>query len=319
MVTKTSIKKLKKINFINKNVIITGASRGIGYQLAKNFLKLGANISICSQNFNNLKKAIVKLKKIKNKNQKIFFMKVDISKKKDVDKFFKFSVKEFKSIHILINNAGIYGPKGFSETVNWNKWIKAVQVNLFGSILIARHIIKHFKKNNYGKIIQLAGGGVAGPLPMMSAYGCSKIAIVRFMDSLSKEVKDYKININTVAPGSINTDMLKEVLKEGPKKIGNHHYKKALFQKKMGGTPIKKAIELITYLSSDSSNHINGKIINAIWDDWLNLSKYKNILNSSDIFTLKRINPLDRGHKWGIVKKKIKFDTLFSSQNLNKK
>ena len=306
--------KYKKIDFTNKNVMITGASRGIGFELAKNFLKLGANLSICSQSYINLKKAIMKLNKIKTKNQKIFFMKVDITKKEQVDKFYKSSLKKFKIIDILINNAGIYGPKGYSENVNWNKWKKAIEVNLFGSIMITRNIIKHFKKNNYGKIIQLAGGGVAGPLPMMSAYGTSKIAVVRFMHSLSEEVKNFNININTVAPGSINTDMLKEVLKEGPKIIGEHHYKKALFQKKMGGTSIKKATDLIIYLSSDLSNHIKGKIINAIWDDWKNLLSHKNILESSDIFTLKRINPFDRGFKWGIVRKKSKFDTLFSNQ-----
>ena len=162
----------------------------------------------------------MKLNKIKTKNQKIFFMKVDITKKEQVDKFYKSSLKKFKIIDILINNAGIYGPKGYSENVNWNKWKKAIEVNLFGSIMITRNIIKHFKKNNYGKIIQLAGGGVAGPLPMMSAYGTSKIAVVRFMHSLSEEVKNFNININTVAPGSINTDMLKEVFK-GPKKENN--------------------------------------------------------------------------------------------------
>ena len=75
---------------------------------------------------------------------------------------------------------------GFSESVNWSKWVNAIKTNLFGSIY-SRLLIKHFKKNNYGKIIQLAGGGVAGPLPMMTAYGVSKVAIVRYMHSLSEK------------------------------------------------------------------------------------------------------------------------------------
>ena len=61
------------------------------------------------------------------------------------------------------------------------------------------------------------------------------------MQSLSEEVKNYNININTIAPGAINTDMLKEILKEGPKKVGQHHYKKAMYQRKIGGTSYKKS------------------------------------------------------------------------------
>ena len=68
---------------------------------------------------------------------------------------------------------------------------------------------------------------------MMTAYGVSKVAIVRYMHSLSEEVKKFNININTVAPGTINTDMLNEVLREGKSKVGEHHYKKALIQKKL--------------------------------------------------------------------------------------
>ena len=310
---------LKDIDFENKNVIITGASRGIGYNLSKRFIELGANLSLCSKNYSNLKKAVNKLNKIKKKKQKIFYMKVDISKNNDIKKFYQRSLKNFNTIHILVNNAGIYGPKGFSESVNWSKWVNAIKINLFGSVYITRLLIKHFKKNNYGKIIQLAGGGVAGPLPMMSAYGVSKVAVVRYMHSLSEEVKKYNININIVAPGTINTDMLKEILRDGKSKVGEHHYKKAIRQKKIGGTPMSKAVDLIIFLSSDISSGLKGKIINAIWDDWINLINQIKKIQSSDIFTLKRIHPSDRGFKWGGVNKKLKFDTQFGPYRFNKK
>ena len=82
----------------------------------------------------------------------------------------------------------------------------------------------HFKKRNIGKIIQLSGGGAAAPLPRISGYAVSKVGIVRFIENLSEEVKDYQIDINSVAPGAINTKMLNEVLEAGPKKIGNYAY-----------------------------------------------------------------------------------------------
>ena len=302
---------MNKNNFNGKNIIITGASRGIGFQITKKFIESGSNVAICSKNLKKLKLAISQLEKIKKKNQVLFYQKVDISNKKNVAYFIFTSIKKLKKVDILINNAGGYGPKGKSEKVSWKKWINTIEVNLFGPILLTRLIIKHFKKNNYGKIIQLSGGGVSGPLPFLNAYGTSKIAVVRYMQSLSEEVKNYNININTIAPGAINTDMLKEILKEGPKKVGKHHYKKAMYQRKIGGTSYKKALDLIFFLSSDESNYMKGKIIHSLWDDWKNFSKHKKIIDNSDIYTLKRVSPKDRGLKWGFVKKNIKFDKQF--------
>ena len=127
------------------------------------------------------------------------------------------SIKKFKKIDILINNGGVYGPKGFIEKINWNAWVKTIEINLFGSVLLCKEVIPYFKKRNQGKIIQLSGGGAAAPLPMISGYAASKAGIVRFIETLSEEVKDYNIQVNSVAPGAINTEMLNEILKAGPK------------------------------------------------------------------------------------------------------
>jgi NAD(P)-dependent dehydrogenase (short-subunit alcohol dehydrogenase family) len=308
------MKNKKKFNydFRNKVVLIVGASRGIGFELAKNYLKFGANLMVCSKNLIKIKKAYQKLNKLKNKNQKIFYSCVDISYENEVKLLIKLTLKKLSKIDIIISNAGIYGPRGTIENVNWVEWVDTIRVNLFGPIFLCREIISYFKKNNKGKIIQLSGGGVGGPLPRISGYAISKIAVARFMENLSEEVKDFNIDINVVAPGAINTDMLKEILDEGPKNIGNYYYKKALKQKKLGGSSPKKACDLILFLSSRYSNGITGKILSALWDDWKNLPNYKKILRNSDIYTLKRINPKDRGFNWGIPRSKSIYDTLFS-------
>ena len=111
------------VEFKNKNVLITGASRGIGYDIAKEFLLNGANIIICSQNQKKIKNAFKKLDILKKDYQKIFYKQVDISSTNQIKKFIKSSIKKFKRIDILVNNAGIYGPKGEIENVNWSKWI----------------------------------------------------------------------------------------------------------------------------------------------------------------------------------------------------
>ena len=286
-------------NFKDKVALITGASKGLGYQIAKSYLKFGSNLMICSSNPNNIKKSYIKLKKIKKKNQKIFYLAIDVSSPKQVKKLVTFTIKKFKKIDILINNAGIYGPKGYIEKINWDDWVKTIKINLFGSILLCRAVIPYFKKNNKGKIIQLSGGGAASPLPLFSSYAVSKASIVRFIENLSEEVKNYNIDINAVAPGPLNTGMLEEVLKAGPKKVGSKFYNKSLKQKETGGTPFNKVCELILFLGSKYSDGIRGKLISALWDDWKNWINYKQLLQNSDAYTLRRIVGKDRGFEWG--------------------
>lgn len=317
----TTILKSRKYNynFNNKVAIITGASRGIGFEIAKSFLKHGSNLVICSSNLKRIKNSFKKLKKIKKNKQKIFYLRIDVSSQKQVKKLINFTIKKFKKIDILVNNAGIYGPKGFIEKVNWKHWIKTIQVNLFGSILLCREAIPYFKKCNKGKIIQLSGGGAAAPLPRISGYAVSKVGIVRFMENLSEELKDYNIDVNSVAPGTINTDMLSEILKAGPKKIGKYAYKKALKQKKLGGSSYEDACNLILFLGSNYSDGIKGKLISAIWDDWKNWPNYKSFLVKSDLFTLRRITSQDRGVKWGQSKTKSIYDRSLVPINRLKK
>ena len=288
-----------KYNFKNQVVIVTGASKGLGYEVAKRFLNFGSNLVICSRNYFQIKDAYVKLNKIKRKNQKILYSVTDVSSSDQVKKLINMTIKKFKRIDVLVNNAGVYGPKGNIEKINWKEWIKALEINLFGSILLCKAVIPYFKKKNKGKIIQLSGGGAASPLPLISSYAVSKAAVVRFVENLSEELKKYNIDVNAVAPGPLNTDMLKEVLKAGPKKVGKEFYNKSLMQKKTGGTPLKKSCDLIIFLGSKHSDGIRGKLISALWDDWKNWTRYKKILNDTDLYTLRRITGKERGFEWG--------------------
>ena len=288
-----------KYNFKNQVVLVTGASKGLGYEAAKYFLKYGSNLMICSRNQIQIKKAYEKLIKIKKKNQKIFYSATDVSSYQQVKKLIDITIKKFKKIDVLVNNAGVYGPKGHIEKVNWDEWVKTFQINLFGSILLSRAVMPFFKKKNKGKIIQLSGGGATSPLPLISGYAVSKAAVVRFVENLSEEVKKYNIDINAISPGPLNTDMLKEIIKAGPTKVGQKMYNKSLEQKRNGGTPLFKACELILFLGSKYSDGIKGKLISAVWDDWKKWIKNKKLLQNSDVYTLRRIIGKERGFEWG--------------------
>jgi 3-oxoacyl-[acyl-carrier protein] reductase len=156
-----------------------------------------------------------------------------------------------------------------------------------------------FKTQKSGKIIQLSGGGATNPLPRISAYAVSKAAIVRFVETLAEEVKEDGIDVNAIAPGALNTRLLDEVLDAGPGNVGKSFYERALKQKQTGGTPLEKGAELAVFLGSSRSNGITGKLISAVWDPWASLPEHLDELSGSDIYTLRRIVPKDRGKTWG--------------------
>jgi len=286
---------MKKFPLLDKIAIITGGSEGLGFEIAKKFILAGASITICSRNKNNLRSAEFKLKKLLNKNQKLLTIVADISKEKDVKKLIKITIQKLGDCSILVNNAGIYGPKNKLEKTNWKEWKKTVEINLFGSVLMCKGLINHFKKKKYGKIIQLSGGGATNPLPYLSAYAASKAAIIRFSETLAHEVAKYNISVNAIAPGALNTRMLDEVIKAGPDKVGIDFYKRSVNQKKTGGTPLSNASDLAVFLASSQSDDITGKLISALWDKWEDWPKYADKIMNSDVYTIRRIVGKDRG------------------------
>ena len=102
------------------------------------------------------------------------------------DELIALAVEAFPQLDIIVNNAGIYGPKGPIEETDWQEWVRAVEINLFGSVLVARAAVPHLRRRGYGKIIQLSGGGATAPLPNLSAYAASKAGIVRFTETLAR-------------------------------------------------------------------------------------------------------------------------------------
>ena len=282
----------------NRAAIITGANQGLGKSIARAFVQAGANILLCARDEVKLIGVQTELKSLCGTGQRVEAMRTDVSKREEVDRLVSFALASFPQIHILVNNAGVYGPKGPIENVNWDEWVQAVEINLMGSILIARALLPHFRANHYGKIIQLSGGGATAPLPFISAYAASKAGIVRFMETLAEEVKEEGIDVNSIAPGALNTRLLNEVLDAGPDKVGKSFYERSLKQKMEGGAPFERGSDLAVFLASAKSDGITGKLVSAIWDPWDHFPEHMEDLKKSDIYTLRRIVPKDRGMSW---------------------
>jgi NAD(P)-dependent dehydrogenase (short-subunit alcohol dehydrogenase family) len=282
-----------------KVAIITGANQGLGLEIAKKYVLAGANVMLCARNPDLLQEAQADLIKLAAPDQRILAKATDVSVEADVKALVNETLEKLGGCHILVNNAGIYGPKGEIEAVDWVEWIKAIEINVYGSVLMCREIIPYFKAQGYGKVIQLSGGGATNPIPRISAYAVSKAAIVRFAETLAEEVRGTGIDVNAIAPGALNTRMLDEVLEAGPDKVGQAFYERSLKQKESGGAPLDRGADLALFLASSASNGITAKLISAVWDNWEQWPEHLEELNSSDAYTLRRIAGRDRGMEWG--------------------
>ena len=288
------------MKLLNKNAIITGGNQGFGLAVAEAFMKEGANVLICARDNKKLLEAVSYLQPFLVRENQLHSLKTDIANYKDCMALADFVEKQFSKVDILVANAGIYGPKGIIENVDWEEWSNAIDINLKGTVMTCRAIIPLMKKQNYGKVIILSGGGATKPMPGLSAYAVSKAAVVRFGDTLAEEVKEFNIDVNTIAPGALNTRLLDEILNSGPEKVGKVFYEQSVKQKENGGIPLEKGANLCVYLGTEESDGITGKLISVLWDPWQNFAEYKQLLRTTDIYTLKRIVPEDRGLNWAL-------------------
>ncbi len=279
--------------------LITGANQGLGLEIARAYLRAGASVMLCARDAQLLEQAREELERGIAPGQQVRSREADVSKPDQVEALVEETLATFPQIHVLVNNAGVYGPMGPIETVDWAAWMRAIEINVYGSVLTCRALLPHFRSRGYGKIVQLSGGGATNPLPRISAYAASKAAIVRFAETLAEEVKDANIDVNAIAPGALNTRLLDEVLGAGPGSVGQAFYDRALKQRDQGGAPLERGAALAVFLGSAASDGITGKLISALWDPWESFDLHRDDLRDTDVYALRRIVPSDRGFTWG--------------------
>lgn len=279
--------------------VITGANQGLGLEIARAYAAAGANLLLCARDSVRLHAARDEVRALALDTATIEGEAADVSVPADVERVASRAQELFPQIHVLVNNAGVYGPMGPIEDVDWDEWTRAIAINLYGSVLPCRAFLPHFKAHRYGKIVQLSGGGATNPLPRISAYAASKAAVVRFAETLALEVRADGIDVNAIAPGALNTRMLDEVLEAGPAAVGQAFYDRMVKTKQAGGTPLQTGARLAVFLGAAESDGLTGRLLSAVWDSWEELPHHLVDLDESDIYTLRRIVPGDRGKSWG--------------------
>ena len=278
--------------------IVTGASQGFGLAVAGHFVSEGARVFLCARDEERLRDAAAAVAERAASGGAVHWTRADVTDAADVERLTRDALAALGGLDALICNAGVYGPKGAIEDVDWAEWVQALNVNLLGTILCCRSVLPHFRAQRRGKIVLLSGGGATKPMPFLSAYAASKAAVVRFGETLAGEARDAGIDVNAVAPGALNTRLLEEVLSAGPAVVGEAFYAQSLKQKQSGGTPLETGARLCAFLASPASDGITGRLLSAVWDPWADLPARRDELAASDIYTLRRIVPEDRGKDW---------------------
>lgn len=275
--------------------IVTGASQGLGLAIAERFVEEGASVAICARDGAALDAAGARLRALAQGDQRVATRPCDVSRPADVDALVATALDELGAIDVLVNNAGVYGPIGRIDEVPWEEWTRAIEIDLHGTVYPCRAVIPHLGQRGGGKIVNLSGGGATNPLPRISAYAAAKAAVVRFTETLAAELRELRIDVNAIAPGALATRLLDEVIAAGSSRVGEDFHARMLQVKAEGGTPLRAGADLCVWLASSESDGITGRLLSAVWDPWPTLAAHREALAKSDVYTLRRIVPKDRG------------------------
>jgi len=277
--------------------LVTGASRGFGALVAEMYWREGAHIVAVGRSIERLLELQQALPAASRQN--FLPLAVDLEGDSAPHDIIKAVEREFGRLDILVNNAGIQGPIGSACNNDWLEWQKTIHIDLLVPVQLCRLAMPLLMKSGHGRIINLSGGGATGPRSFFSAYATAKAGLVRFSETLAEEVRDRGVTVNCIAPGAMPTDMLRAVRDAGAEKAGEKEYKAARKALEAGEGIMERAAELAVYLASDASAGLSGRLISAQWDPWPQLGAHIEALQKSDIYTLRRIVPRDRGFDWG--------------------
>jgi len=239
--------------FSNKNVIITGANKGIGREILLLFAKNNANIIACTRKKDDtFQNEINNISKDNNIN--ITNINFDYSTIDEVKESANYIIKNFEKIDVLINNAGVIDTSLFQMT-KLSKIREIFEINFFAQLEFTQIILKKMIKNQSSSIINISSTAAMDPVSGRIAYSASKSSIITFSKILSKELAKFKVRVNVIAPGLTETELMRkshsdEVVEDVLKNISLG---------RIGNT--RDVANLALFLASDKSDYINGQVI----------------------------------------------------------
>ena len=238
------------LNEEKRIVLVTGGSKGIGAAIALELAKAYHVIINYNRSVDEASKLATQISDAGGTAETI---KADVSNEDDVISMFRYIKNTYKNMHLLVNNAGVTAD-GYLMTMSLESWNMVIQTDLTSVFLCTREAVKiMYNAKTKGKIINIASvSGVVG-LEGQANYSAAKGGVIAFTKSVAKEVAKYGITANTIAPGFVETDMLKKV----PQKIVNQIVSNIPI-KRVGN--VEEVAKFAAYLASEDSNYFTGKV-----------------------------------------------------------
>ncbi len=238
-----------------KVVLITGGSRGIGAAIAAGFAEKRARVAITYRSDKSHAESCSR--SIRKMGGECLVLKADVSKPKDVRKAIKTVVHTYGRIDILVNNAGIWR-QGAIGSMTERQWDETIDANLKGTFLLCNEVAPLMKKQGNGKIINISSTAGQRGEPYHAHYAASKGGVIAFTKSIAVELAPFNINVNSVSPGWVETDMTAEALGDPKSRL---EIDRAIPRGRVAAPA--DIVGAVLFLSSDSSNHIVGATINV--------------------------------------------------------
>jgi len=264
-----------------KNILITGAGRGIGKRLALSMAARGAKVGLLARSRGELDLAQLEIEQAGGVAMRL---RADVREADQVAAAVDRMKVHWGQIDVLICAAGIQGPVGPLMETSPKAWWDTVETNLHGVMLVSRAVLPEMIARRSGKIIALSGGGSLTARPNFTAYASSKTALVRLIETLAAEISEHNVQANCMSPGGAYTSMTDEILAAG-EKAGWKEIENAKQVRMTGGVQPDKQVQLALFLASERSNHITGKVIH-VNDEWRKLEQGQ---INPELYTLRRV------------------------------
>ena len=267
--------------------LVTGGGRGIGRRTATALAFAGAQVAICSRTEDELRATAAGIKDLVGRG--VLAAVVDVADRDSVLRLAERLSDEWGRVDIVVNNAATLGPVGLLCDVEMGQWLTALMANV-GSVAIVSQLFIPLMQGG-GSIINLSGGGIGGPSMQerVSAYTTSKAAVVALTEALAAELETQGIRVNAIAPGPASTRFTESILAAGLDKAGARTYASALAQLD-APDQLEAYLRLVTWLASDESSWLTGRLLSARWDTVEHLEKLRPDRLAPSLLKLRRID-----------------------------
>ena len=267
-------------------IVVAGASSGIGAAVTQALAAAGHTLFVCARRIDRLEAAAAG-------NVRIRARQCDVAEEPDVQAFVSWVSDQTPAVDALLNCAGGFGAIGPFDKTDSGAWMQTLNVNLFGTYLMSKHLLPLLQRAASPRIINFSGGGAFNPFPNYSAYATSKAAVVRLTECQAAELADRGIAVNALAPGFVATPIHEATIAAGPAGAGlkRHEHTRKLLQQ--GAVPMEVVVECVQFLLSPAAAHLTGKTISASFDPWRrpDFREHVSEMNASDLYTMRRVNP----------------------------